>query len=87
MSRSRFSARFHRDGHRHFDLIGLLCRGAEVVVVIFPVEAGRGGAAIGEPVQRDVVEYFVATNHAFGAAIAVAPFGDRTIRLRGVAAH
>jgi hypothetical protein len=32
--------REHRDGHRHFDLIGLLRRGAEVVVVIFPVEAG-----------------------------------------------
>jgi hypothetical protein len=68
--------REHRDRDRHFDLIGLLCRGAKVVVVIFPVEAGRGGAAVGEPVERDVVEHFVATNHAFGVAVAVAPLGD-----------
>jgi hypothetical protein len=64
--------REHGDGHRHFDLVGLLCRGAEVVVVIFPVEAGRRGAGVREPVQRDVVEYFVATDYAIGVAVAVA---------------
>src|SRR5580698_10640293 len=69
-----------RDGHRHSDLSGLLRRCAEVVVVVFPVEAGRRSAAIGKPVQRDVVEYFVATDNAFGMPVAVAPLGDLFVR-------
>src|SRR5512139_3120247 len=50
----------HRDGDGHLDRRGALRLGAEIVVVVFPVEARGRRPRVRHPVQGDVVQYTVA---------------------------
>src|SRR3954452_16700688 len=54
-------ARKDRDGHRQRDLRGLLgTRKGGTAPAILPVKPRRGGGAVRQPVQRDVVQHLVA---------------------------
>ncbi|MNZ94576.1 hypothetical protein D3C78_1136890 [compost metagenome] len=64
------------DADGDIDVPGLLGVRAEVVVVVFPIETCAGRAAVGQPVESDVVEHLIPGKHAFGLAIAVAPLRE-----------
>ena len=45
----------HRD--RDLDIPGLLFHRIEVVGVVFPVQASGGDGAVGQPIERNAIEY------------------------------
>src|SRR3954453_14288269 len=61
-------ARKDRDRNRQRDLRSLLrtCKGG-TAPAIFPVKSRRGGGAVRQPVQRDVVQHLVAGLFRVGA--------------------
>lgn len=76
MPRSSAPDRFrgeYRDRHRHLDIRGLLRGRAEVIVVVLPVETGGRRPGVGQPIEADVIEHFIATEHAFRLAVTVGP--------------
>src|SRR5215475_7756881 len=69
-------ARKDRDRHGYLDAFDV-----EEAALVFPVETRRGHPAVGQPIQRDIVENLVPCQFARGTRGAADPCDERSRRL------